>query len=175
MTDKLDQILDELNIPNVTEHNKYCKYKNGQHSGCRLHTIGCVQPQFNHEVCPMFFQAEFFQAENNELEVINILKQCIELYKKKASDYNDPTRGGVDALANFRVTNDIGIEPYIGALVRLSDKWERIKSLVYKMNVKNEGPAVKDESIEDTLLDIINYGAIVLALYREYKIGSKTS
>lgn len=97
--------------------------------------------------------------------VVQILEECIALYDLKASDYDNPLKH--DGLANFRVAREIGIPPYVGAIVRMMDKVERIKTLTYKRLVSNEGPAVKDETIEDTLKDLINYGAIVLALYRE--------
>lgn len=102
----------------------------------------------------------------NKSPIVEILEQCIALHDAKSSDYDHPTKR--DGLANFRVAAELGIPPYIGALARMSDKWERIKTLTYKMQKLGEGPAVKNETIEDTLQDIIVYGCIVLALYREH-------
>lgn len=112
---------------------------------------------------------EFTFEKMKTPRVIEILQLCINLYKAKASDYNHPTRGGEDALANFKVSEELGVPPYLGALVRLSDKWERVKTLTYKMNVTKTESAVKDESIKDTLMDMVNYSAIVLALYEEWE------
>lgn len=135
-----------------------------------VHTESCTYISslpFNQTIFPN--SNEPLYAKVQTPRVIEILRECIKVYRAKASDYNHPTRGGVDALANFKVTKDINVEPYIGALVRLSDKWERVKSLVYKMNTKGEGPAVKDESVKDTLRDMVNYSAITLALYEEWE------
>lgn len=104
-----------------------------------------------------------------EPDVVRILLECVALYKAKASDYNHPTKHVNDPLSNFRVAEELGVPAYLGALVRMADKWERIKTLTHKRVKSGEGPTVKDESIEDTLMDIINYGAIVLALYRQQK------
>lgn len=99
-----------------------------------------------------------------------ILLECIELMTRKSSDYDHPTRTSGDGLENFRASAELGVPAWVGALTRTSDKWERIKTLTFKLMTKGEGPAVEDETLEDTLKDIINYGAIVLALYREWKI-----
>ena len=114
-------------------------------------------------------------SPTNNPAVIQILQSCIDTYRLKASDYNHPTKHKNDPLSNFKVAAELNVAPYIGALVRLSDKWERIKTLVYKKSVNGEGPAVKDESIKDTLLDMINYSAIVLALIEEEENATKSS
>lgn len=111
----------------------------------------------------------------NEPRVIQILQSCIDTYRRKASDYNHPTKHDSDPLSNFKVAAELAVPPYLGALVRLSDKWERIKTLVFKKIKKGEGPAVKDESIKDTLLDMINYSAIVLALIEEEENEAKAT
>lgn len=72
----------------------------------------------------------------------------LEIIKKKNSDYgatNDP-------FANFRMFGEIGFA------VRLSDKLSRIKTLIERGSAM-----VKDESIEDTLLDMANYCYLLLA------------
>lgn len=53
-----------------------------------------------------------------------------------------------------------------GVLVRLSDKYSRIKSL--STRERNEGEFV-DESIEDTLIDLANYALIAIILLKERK------
>lgn len=96
-----------------------------------------------------------------------ILTQCIELMGRKSSDYDHPTRHQ-DGLDNFRTAEELGIPAWLGALSRLQDKNQRIKTLTYKLITTGESPAVVDETIEDTLMDAINYNAIVLALYRQW-------
>ena len=74
-----------------------------------------------------------------------------ELLKRKNADYastNDPYQ-------NFRFAEIVGVPIERAILVRMSDKLARISNILTK-------PAeVKDETIEDTLLDLINYTAIL--------------
>jgi hypothetical protein len=58
----------------------------------------------------------------------------------------------------------MGIPAWKGCLIRLSDKFSRLCSFARK-----EDYQVKDESIEDTLLDNAIYSLICILLYREYK------
>ena len=69
----------------------------------------------------------------------SITERMLETYKKKNADYGSSFDKSMD---------EFGI---IAAVVRMSDKMERLKSLVKKE------AKVKDESIEDTLLDLANY------------------
>lgn len=73
------------------------------------------------------------------LEIVTALNQ---LYASKNSDYGD----------SFGETyHKLGI---ISALTRISDKYNRLISLATK---PEEERKVKDESIQDTLLDLSNY------------------
>lgn len=49
---------------------------------------------------------------------------------------------------------DLSLDEYgeVAALVRMSDKWNRLNSLI-----RNPDIPVGDESVEDTLLDLANY------------------
>jgi len=76
-----------------------------------------------------------------------IFDKCLEIANGKGHDYS----GTKDAMSNF---HDFG---WKGIVVRLGDKFHRIKNFC-----KQEELLVKDESIEDTLLDIINYAALCL-------------
>lgn len=69
----------------------------------------------------------------------SITERMLETYKKKNADYGSSFDKSMD---------EFGI---IAAVVRMSDKMERLKSLVKK------DAKVKDESVEDTLLDLANY------------------
>lgn len=72
---------------------------------------------------------------------------------KKNSDYALAS----DPFKNFRNAEAVGVSLERGILVRMMDKMSRLGILVDN----SEGNAVKDESIDDTLLDIINYAAII--------------
>lgn len=65
----------------------------------------------------------------------------------KGRDYS----GTQDAMSNF---HDFG---WKGILVRIGDKFHRCKNLS-----KKDSAAVKDESVEDTLLDMANYCLLAL-------------
>ncbi len=89
----------------------------------------------------------------------------VEIVKKKNHDY---TGGGDhnDAFYNFRYAEIVGVPIERGILVRMTDKMARVSSLLDKE------PEVVDEKLDDTLLDLINYAAILKA-YLETK--KKTS
>ena len=72
-----------------------------------------------------------------------------ETYVKKNADYGDSFGESI---------KDFG---YIAGLVRISDKWNRIKNLLSGSEAQ-----VNDESVKDTLLDMANY---CIMLYMEIK------
>lgn len=73
----------------------------------------------------------------------------------KNLDYGDG-----DALGNFKFSESVtGVPAWIGALIRMTDKWGRIKSIV-----KRGRAFVKEESLDDTLLDNAIYSVLVLVL-----------
>lgn len=67
-----------------------------------------------------------------------------------------------DAFKNFRESEDFEVSAFKGCMVRMSDKWSRIKSL--SKNPKND---MVGESIKDTLIDLANYCIIAYCLYEE--------
>ncbi|QHJ79868.1 MAG: hypothetical protein [Caudoviricetes sp.] len=73
-----------------------------------------------------------------------------ETYKKKNRDYGDAFGVSLDKRG------------MVAALVRMEDKMGRLDSL------KDRDPLVKDESLQDTLLDLANY-AIMTAMWLERK------
>ena len=74
----------------------------------------------------------------------DITKNMADLYEKKNHDYGDSFS---KSYSEFGLTS---------ALIRLSDKLNRLKSLA------NKEAQVKDESIDDTLLDLANYAVMTL-------------
>ncbi len=67
-----------------------------------------------------------------------------------------------DALANFRMSERLGISAFMGCLVRITDKFIRITNLARKLSNEQVG-----ESIKDTLIDLANYCLIAICLYEE--------
>ena len=84
--------------------------------------------------------------------------EFIPLIRAKGHDY--AVDG--DALANLRETG--GLQ---GIVIRIGDKYSRLKGFVRRMGDGNEAELkVKDESIEDTLLDSIAYNFFALIFQR---------
>ena len=69
-----------------------------------------------------------------------ITNDMLNTYKSKNNDYGDSFGTSV---------NKYGL---IAALTRISDKFNRLENLILTHNQK-----VKDESLEDTLLDLASY------------------
>lgn len=90
-------------------------------------------------------------------ELISNIKETYSLgvgiIEAKNSDYATPS----DPWKNFRLAEAIGISPKKAILIRILDKIARISNLLDKEE------KVKDETIQDSLLDCINYTAILKA------------
>ena len=84
-----------------------------------------------------------------------MFERTMALVAKKGSDYNRDQQQAGDTLFNIRVCELMGIVPTAerGILVRLSDKFMRLVSLVHP----DREPANTDESVLDTISDIHNY------------------
>ena len=78
------------------------------------------------------------------------------------SDKNHDYATNADPLSNFRECEGFGVDAGKGIMVRMSDKWSRLKQL----ELKGEA-LVKDESLLDTLLDLANYSVLRAILYIE--------
>ncbi len=89
--------------------------------------------------------------------------ELIEKMKQIHSDKNHDY-AGEDPLSNLRKCEEIGIPAWKGCLVRLMDKWERLKNFANQGELK-----VKDESFEDTNLDAAIYHLLEIILWEEKK------
>lgn len=88
---------------------------------------------------------------------LKILDEMRELHLKKAADYGSDK----DVFENINSANDVGVEPWRGAILRANDKVKRIKQFCLKGHLENE-------TVEDSLLDAAAYFLIALALRREF-------
>ena len=80
-----------------------------------------------------------------------------EMHASKSRDYGSAD----DPLANIRNGAEfVGIRPWQGAMVRLSDKVTRLATY-------NRTGSLTFEGVEDTLLDLASYSLLALLLYRE--------
>ena len=87
-----------------------------------------------------------------------IVKKAKSLCDNKNIDYAQQK----EPFSNFEMVESLKIcDIPTGILVRISDKIARIANLL-KRNGKT---AIKDEKLEDTLLDLINYSIILLSYY----------
>lgn len=87
--------------------------------------------------------------------------KMVSITKAKNADY---TGKGDDPFANFKIVKTFGcVSVEQGFFTRMCDKMSRISSFIEKGTLE-----VKDESVEDTLLDIANY-AILFRGYLESK------
>lgn len=95
----------------------------------------------------------------------NFCKKLREITAAKNADY---TGGSSNPFENFcSVERDSIASTEAGFLVRMRDKFSRIISFV------NQGTLqVKDESVQDTLLDLANY-CILMSAYIESKKREK--
>src|SRR4030067_624493 len=89
-----------------------------------------------------------------------LLEKMAELHSNKNHDY----AGEGDPLRNFRKAKEQGVEPWRGIMISLSDKWSRLESFCRQGTLK-----IKDESLEDTLMDNAVYSLLAILLYREAK------
>lgn len=104
----------------------------------------------------------------NKEQYFKFHRECcdrmIEITKNKNADY---TGVGDDPFANFTRTESGGIATTEqGFLVRMSDKMSRLASFAQKGSY-----AVKDESFEDTCLDLANYAILLAGYMRSKKEG----
>jgi hypothetical protein len=86
-----------------------------------------------------------------------LLKQMEKIHLLKNHDYAKDE----DPLSNLKMSEMFGVEPYIGTLVRMSDKFSRLCQIVKK------GNAVKDETFEDSCLDLAVYSLLCIILHEE--------
>lgn len=87
----------------------------------------------------------------------NFYKKGVDIIRKKNTDYavdHDPFK-------NFRFAEMVGVSVKRGILVRMSDKLARLSNLIDREAV------VKDETIEDSLIDLCNYGLILLVYLKD--------
>jgi hypothetical protein len=87
-----------------------------------------------------------------------LLKQIAQLHSDKNADYATDQ----EPLSNLRACEEINIPAWQGTIVRMMDKWDRIK----KLTVKGKA-TVENESIKDTLMDNAVYSLLCIILIEE--------
>lgn len=92
----------------------------------------------------------------NSARFHELVQEIAELHDRKQMDYGSDS----DPFANVRASEEWGIAGWVGALVRLNDKVQRLKSFARKGSLANE-------SAEDSMRDIAVYALIALVLYEQ--------
>lgn len=98
---------------------------------------------------------QYFQKLRDKFE------HGLELMKRKNHDY----AGEEDPFKNFRAAEMLGMSVEQGILVRMSDKLSRAANLLKMKDSEHadaKGSLVTEESIEDTLVDLMNYSNILM-------------
>ena len=78
--------------------------------------------------------------------------KCLETAIAKNNDYGGSNQ---NPFNNFYNSTIVGVDVEKGIMVRMMDKVSRVSTLLEKEGM------VKDEAIEDTLMDLVNYTAIL--------------
>ena len=94
---------------------------------------------------------------HNASDFEKIVQKMLEVHKAKNNDYSPEGQFG-----NFAESERVGVPDWKGAFIRLQDKYTRCCNLIYGKEAQ-----VKDEALEDTLLDLANYAVIVLVLRKQ--------
>lgn len=96
-----------------------------------------------------------------------LCEEARELVAKKGADYNRSQQANGDTLANLKAAYQLGLveSPAQGVIIRLLDKVMRLASLCKP----GEKPANTEESIEDTVKDIINYSNYIPLLVKHHE------
>lgn len=96
--------------------------------------------------------------QNGHPRFHELLRTIGELHDKKQQDYG--TLG--DPFANVRGSQEWGVEPWVGAMIRATDKLKRLQKAA-------KGGTMANESVEDSFMDLAVYALIALVLYEEGK------
>ena len=90
---------------------------------------------------------------------VNSMFQDMEtLIREKNADYSP----GDDPFANFRISEEIGIDPLKGLFLRIQDKLQRFKAWAATGELRVAG-----EGLEDVFKDLIGYSCLALGMLEE--------
>lgn len=107
----------------------------------------------------------------NRQDFLNFHQECtrkmFDICTRKNNDY---AGGNEDPFRNFRVVGAMDLSVYQGFVTRMSDKLSRLATFT-----KGKELLVKDESVEDTLLDLANYCILMAGCIRSDKQRSKSN
>lgn len=88
----------------------------------------------------------------------DLFRSMEALINKKNTDYSP----GEDPFANFRLSEEIGVDPIKGLYLRIQDKMQRFKAWAIAGEL-----AVTNEGLEDVFRDFIGYSCLGLGMLKE--------
>ena len=89
----------------------------------------------------------------------DMCNEALELMKKKNDDYASST----DPFMNFRRAEYLGFSTAeLGVLIRMTDKMSRISAFLNRGEL-----SLKNESVYDAIVDIVNYSVILAGLLKD--------
>lgn len=91
-----------------------------------------------------------------------LLDRMRAMHEAKSADYGL----GHDPLYNLRASQELGIPPWVGVVLRMNDKMSRLKAFC-------QHGQLKCESVEDSLLDIAAYALLATILLSEQQEANK--
>jgi hypothetical protein len=86
-----------------------------------------------------------------------VLAEMQAMHDRKSQGYGSAD----DPYANVKASAELGVQPWVGALLRLNDHLTRIKQHLTR------GTLTLEDIRKNDLIDIATYGAIALALFDE--------
>jgi hypothetical protein len=92
----------------------------------------------------------------NSARFHELLAEAGETHDRKQADYGK----GDDPFANVRSSEQWGVDGWVGAMVRLNDKVNRLQALRTKGHLVNE-------AAKDSFMDIAVYALIAFVLYEQ--------
>jgi len=95
-----------------------------------------------------------YTIDDLEADIKGVVASLAVIRKRKGHDYS----GEQDTFDNLREFGSFGV------LVRIGDKFKRLKHFYQQGDL-----AVKDESVKDTMHDLINYALFLLIMHEQEK------
>lgn len=97
-------------------------------------------------------------------EFDSIIEKMKEIHHDKNHDY----AGSGEYLSNLTGCKRMGLSAWKGTLVRMQDKMSRLENFAKQNELK-----VKNESVEDTFIDLAVYSILGLILFNNDKLSEK--
>lgn len=149
----------------MIEHNKfpYSPSRSSTEFTENLKDFNSPHPPTIEDVAPDNNKKEYKYMSIDELTILykETCAAALDIVESKNHDY---TGNSKDIFKNFRGCERRGIPAELGLLIRCDDKFDRLDTFIKTGTLK-----VADESVDDTIKDIINYMIILKGIITERK------